>query len=178
MVPQRPGVVHQIPYGLSRLPPPSDNRDCEPVDWILPMIESSPFASENRLKEKRVWGTSFWNNYFETISALKHSHTARYTPVENNFDDDFNVNDWTTKTNKLQTLGFLAVLLSPMKLLNEQKCGQFFHLVLGTKASDCCSGFNEGDDELLHRQYPAITGRQKIVIAQNIQDRQYILTHH
>lgn len=57
------------------------------------MFESSPAILEHLLKEKRVPGTSFSNNSFETTTVLIQSHTASHTSVDDNMDHEFNVND-------------------------------------------------------------------------------------
>lgn len=63
----------------------------------------------------------------------------------------------------------LAVSLSTLELLEEQKYDQFCHLILASKASDPSSSFFEGHGGLLRRCRPLISELQPIFILYRIQ---------
>lgn len=63
------------------------------MDGEVLTYEKSPTASEQRLKYKGVLGTSFSDNYFETINVITLSHKARHTSVHDNLDAALNESD-------------------------------------------------------------------------------------
>lgn len=80
----------------------------EPLnDWIS-TFESRPDSSEQRLKVKRVWSSSFSDKYFDIINLLARSYRASHIPVDDSLDDDFNVNEEIKKISKPQALNDLA----------------------------------------------------------------------
>lgn len=72
-------LIPQIPDTLSCLLSPSNTKVRLPIDDEIPILESCPAASEQRLMKKTLQETSFPNNSFETINAPIRSHTISST---------------------------------------------------------------------------------------------------
>lgn len=87
---------------------------------------------------------------------LTQSHTAIRTPVDDNLDDNFNESNWIIRFKEPQALNDLAISLSILELLEEQKCDQFRRLILATNASDPSSEISESDNGLLPRRHSPI----------------------
>lgn len=77
--------------------------------------------------------TSLLDKSFETINVLRWSHLAGHIPVDDDLYDDFGAIDWVIKADEPSALNDLAVLLSILKSLEEQKHDQFCQLILVTK---------------------------------------------
>lgn len=126
----------------------------------MPTFEASPATSEQQLTDQGALRTLYLDNSFESVNLLIRSHTASRTPIDDNLGDDYNTNDSTIKLNEPQTLDDLAVPLSKLELLEEQKYNQFRQVILATKASDLTSSFFEANNALFRCQHPPISGIQ------------------
>lgn len=125
-----------------------------------------------------VLGTSFSDNSINTANVLTNSHTTSHIPVYDKLNDDFNSNDWIIEANELQALNNLVLLLSTLKLLEEQKYDECSLLMLVTKPRDLISDFYKGDDGRLRRRHPSIYELRQIIVPHSLQSRLRTTAHH
>lgn len=138
--------------------------------YMIISLRSSPVLplwSRVWLRGRR-WILLLLNNSFVTICLLGRFHTASYTRNGSSLDDDYNPNDCIVKISKPQAFENFTASLSRLELLEEQKYGQVYHLILTTKASVPSS---------LRRQHPLLSGLQKIVISHDLWGRLCTMMH-